>query len=688
MSPRAASDPGEGEAALAAAAELDAPLTELPGIGPKRAQALAAAGLTTVQDLLLLLPRGLERTGPRLGVAEAARAVGRFVSVAGRLTSVRLSRMPGRGSVVRVRLQQDDASIDGLFFRQPWLAKQLSAGMDVELYGRVVDARGPALASPRIGTQERPLPAPGTLRPVYPQLAGFRPAFLSKLLTQVVERCADGLVEHVPAADLARMDLPALGSAVRDLHLPRDAARFERARRRLALEPALELQARLLTKAAGRREGRARPLEITDRARERLFAALPFELTAGQRTVLDELSGDVARTRPMRRLLQGDVGSGKTVLGWLACALAARAGAQAAFLAPTELLAEQHLAAVRDFARLAGLRCTLLTGSLRAAERRKRLTALAAGEVDLVFGTHALFSDDVRYADLALAVIDEQHRFGVAQRRALLAKGRDVHVLLMTATPIPRTLALTLYADLDVSTLRERPPGRRPVRTRCVRKDERGRLVEALRERLSRGERVYWVAPRIESTEQGRGVEELAERLAVGELGTYGVECVHGRLGAAERERRVARFRRGTSGVLVGTTVIEVGVDVPEASAIVVSEPERFGLAQLHQLRGRVGRRADQDAACYLIAPARRSARVELLVDEDDGFTLAEQDLRLRGMGDLGGLRQSGENREGWSGDEEEDLSLLLFAREVLERSPAARAFYAARDARRNQSTG
>jgi ATP-dependent DNA helicase RecG len=377
----------------------------------------------------------------------------------------------------------------------------------------------------------------------------------------------------------------------------------------------------------------------------------------------------------MRRLLQGDVGSGKTVLGALACSIAAASGAQAAFLAPTELLAEQHFASLRPLLDAAGVSSALLTGSLSARERRDVLEALSSGRVSVAIGTHALLCEAVAFARLGLAVIDEQHRFGVAQRERLLEKGAGVHGLLMTATPIPRSLALTVYGDLDVSVLREKPPGRTRVHTRWVRQVSREFEAE-LEQRLARGEQLYWVVPRIESeANEGEeaaaavGAQERFARISARRWREFGVELVHGRLECDERAARLERFRSGASRILVATTVIEVGVDVPAASAIVIEHAERLGLAQLHQLRGRVGR-GSTPSACFLLGKPAARARLELLERCDDGFEIAEADLAQRGMGDLAGLRQAGDNREGFD-DPALDVELILLARDLAGVSPS-----------------
>ncbi|MFM7281770.1 MAG: ATP-dependent DNA helicase RecG, partial [Planctomycetia bacterium] len=461
--------------------------------------------------------------------------------------------------------------------------------------------------------------------------------------------------------------LPPLPQAVRELHQPRDWPHFETARARVRLEALLALAAAEHERELRRQKSRALLVESGPKALAAVLEALPFELTAGQRTVLDEIAADLASGKPMRRLLQGDVGCGKTLVGLAAAMLVARSGAQTAFLAPTELLAEQHFDGQRAMLARFGLHAVCLTGSLKAAERRSVLAQLESGMADIAFGTHALFSQDVRYRQLALAVIDEQQRFGVLQRQNLFDKGHAVHALLMSATPIPRTLALALYGDLDTSILRERPRGRGQVTTRWLRGKEREKLPAFLDQRLSAGERVYWVTPRIgeegeqESVrESGQASAEAArERLAGTALARFGIELVHGRLDAAERSARLQRFRTGEVQILVATTVIEVGVDVPQATVLVVESAERLGLAQLHQLRGRVGR-GTQDSWCLLFGDSTARERFAALERTSDGFEIAEEDLRQRGMGDLLWVRQAGMGAL----EPQAELELLLQARE------------------------
>jgi ATP-dependent DNA helicase RecG len=653
---------------VSASASLDHAqgLRELRGVGPARAASLAAAGLRTPRELLLCLPVRLDVAPQALSLSAALASDAAIVRVRARVRVWRFSRF-GRRSLLRVALCDDSGTADALFFNQPWLRERFRKDQEVELLARVVDAKGPALAVTRLAPEGGELPPAGALTPVYAAPAGMTSEALARLIAQARERYGALVGESLDPARLERLGLLELPRAVAELNAPSSAAQFERARRRVLLDGLLALQRALAARRAI--GGAARAIRLEPRERARLAAAFPFAFTAAQQRALDDLERDLARTQPMRRLLQGDVGSGKTAVGaWAALAVAAR-GAQAAFLAPTELLAEQHFAALGSRLEAAGARALLLTGSLSAPARAQALRALADGSAQVAFGTHALFSADVRFARLALAVIDEQHRFGVAQRRRLLAKGRDVHALLMTATPIPRSLALTVYGDLEVTLLDEKPPGRGRVTTRWLRGPQRARLRAHLEHELAAGGQVYWVVPRIEGAGGGaEGAQERHAELAAGPLSRYGVELVHGRLDAVERERRLARFRAGAARVLVATTVIEVGVDVPAANVMVIEEAQRLGLSQLHQLRGRVGR-GRADACCFLLGAAAARERFEFLERTDDGFALAEEDLRRRGMGDLLGLRQAGGSALGpaaQGGDGlERDLDLLLAARDL-----------------------
>jgi len=635
------------------------------------------------------VPKRLAQSGPRVSVAEARDSIGREVAVAGRVARVSLQRY-GRRSTLRVTIEDPTGSIVALFFNQPWLRTRFAVGSEIELHGRVVDSKGPAIAAPKLGSAEKPLSSAGTIEPIYPLADGLGQEFVRRSCVEAVRRCADQLTETLEPIELERLRLPSLPRAAMEVHAPSSPEAFEAARRRLALEPLLRMQAHLAARRRERLESTALVCSLAADAHARIIGSLPFALTAEQARIAEELRLDLARPIPMRRLLQGDVGSGKTVLGLYACTAVASSGGQAAFLAPTELLAEQHFDGLRPLLAREGLHAVLLTGSLAAGERNAVLAQIESGMADVAFGTHALFGDDVRFRRLALGVIDEQQRFGVAQRARLLEKGRGVHALLMTATPIPRTLALSIYGDLDVSVLRGAPPGRGIVRTRWVRGNDRRRVQPFLLERLAAGEQVYFVSPRVGGLEEtvdqviatGDGSAEAAmDRLSRTPIAQFGIELVHGRIAAEERSARLERFRTGKARVLVATTVIEVGVDVPAATVMVIENAERLGLAQLHQLRGRIGR-GPVDSWCLLFGKPSAGDRFQFLEKTRDGFEIAEEDLRRRGMGDLAGLRQAGEwlgVPEGLPGGLEDELSLLLAARDLAAARPALLERYAGR---------
>ncbi|MEZ5980401.1 MAG: ATP-dependent DNA helicase RecG [Planctomycetota bacterium] len=660
---------------------VDDPATVLRGVGERRALLLRRIGVETVGDLLALQPRRVETRGPVVPVGELAEHEGSWVQVNVRVRGVAFVRK-GRGrSLVRVSLEDRDAPAgkgartEALYFNQPYLRNAFEKGREVELYGRVVRAPGVALAAPRLVRDDDP--PPGSLELTYPLTEGLGQNVLRSIVLRAVELTAPSVVDPLPREVLGRLELPPLGVALVATHRPNDRDALRAGLRRLRLDSALEFQARLAARRRARERGSAPACRAGAEVRGAVLSALPFEPTAAQRRVMDELAHDLARRAPMRRLLQGDVGAGKTVCALFAVAVAARAGHQAAVLAPTEVLAEQHFATERERLERLGVRAALLTGSTNARTRRKVHAQLAAGELDAVFGTHALLSDDLRFASLALAVVDEQHRFGVLQRERLFAKGRDVHQLLMTATPIPRTLAQTLWADLDVSVLDEKPPGREPSRTFVLGHDDLPRVLAHVAARVETGESLFWIAPRIESAAGARGAEEIAAALSRSPLGARGVALVHGEVPTAERLRRLAAFRDGEAATLVGTTVLEVGIDVPRATCIVVEGAERLGTAQIHQLRGRVGR-GGGTSWCFLLANEAGRDRLRFLERTDDGFEVAERDLATRGMGDLLGERQTGANAEGL-GDGEPDLELWLAARDLVATSPELRELYAAR---------
>ncbi len=671
----------KSRAALVEVRPEDSP-SVLPGVGPSRAASLTKSGIFTVRDLLLFAPRVVEPFAAAQPIATLDLSAAKDARIAGRVARMSFSRF-GRRSLLRVAVEDGTGRMDVLFFNQAWLRDRFKVGDAIDVFGRTVDAKGRALTCQKLGTADNPLPVAGALVALYPEIEGLSQAFLADLCRLAVERCGAALSDPLEEAWLAEHDLPALAECVRGLHQARDLDDFQRAARRAALERALLLQSRIASRRAANAVRRAPRIVCSDALERGLCARFPFAFTGGQLRIAAELRDDLARSIPMRRLLQGDVGSGKTALGLYASLLCAAGGFQSAFMAPTELLAEQHYLGLRELCADAGLECVLLSGSLGAAERRDALARLEDGRANIAFGTHALFSESVRFARLGLAVIDEQHRFGVEQRQRLAGKGQDVHVLLMTATPIPRTLALTVYGDLDLSVLREKPPGRGTVTTIWVKKEQRAAALARMQAALEAGERLYWVVPRIGEAgpdgddtlpEKGVSAESRFARLSRSSLAKFGVELVHGRLPSADRAARLERFRRGEVRVLVATTVIEVGVDVPEATVMVIEGAERLGLAQLHQLRGRIGRSA-RPGACFLYGKPKAAERLLRLERDSDGFSIAEADLSLRGMGELCGVRQAG--LSGFAGgvglSPDEPLTL---ARSLFSLNPGLHALY------------
>jgi ATP-dependent DNA helicase RecG len=632
-------------------------VSALPGVGPARAAHLGRLGVSTVGDLLRLLPRRYEDR--RALTPIAACAEGTAASFEARVVSAGAAVTPHRRRrVFRAVFEDESGSVAALWFRfrAAHLQSLLRPGARLLVHGTVVVTAGRRqILHPEIETLgdhgERREPA---VRPVYPATEGMAQATLRAIVRRALEAALPGLEDPLAPALRARLGLPGLAESLGVIHAPGAGPPGELTdpggspwRRRLVFDELFGLQLQL---AARRRRGEtARPRHVRVDARkvlDRLSGSLPFDLTSAQTRVCREILSDMAGPRPMQRLLQGDVGSGKTVVAALAVLAAAAGGGQAALLVPTELLAEQHYLTLGRLAGALGVETALLTRGLSRERRARVLAGLADGRVRLAIGTHALLEERVRFARLALAIVDEQHRFGVRQRLGLREKGEAPDLLVMTATPIPRSLALALYGDLDLSTLDELPPGRRPVSTRVVGESGRRAAWELVRAEVSQGRRAYVVCPLVE--EQGDedpvAAVRAAERLRA-HFPQFSVGLVHGGMPIGERARAMERFRTGEAPLLVATTVVEVGLDVPEATVILVERAERFGLSQLHQLRGRVGR-GPHAAHCLLLTGPRPSpealARLAVLARTSDGFAVAEADLEIRGPGQLAGTRQAG----------------------------------------------
>jgi ATP-dependent DNA helicase RecG len=634
---------------------LFAPATALDGVGPKVAELLAAvvpADLTArdlrVGDLLFVLPHAVIDRRRRYEIAHAPEGTIATLEV----TIDRHQPSPrGKSNVpYRVFAFDETGEMALTFFHahREYLEKLLPVGQVTIVSGRMEWFNGrPSMVHPDHMVPAAEADSLPLVEPVYPLTAGLSPRVLRKAVGQAVARLPV-LPEWQDAALAARQSFPPLKEALERLHAPEaplDADPSTAAWRRLAYDEFLAGQLALALVRARTRKLSGRPLTGDGGKVEAVRAALPYSLTGAQEKALAEIDADLASPERMLRLLQGDVGAGKTVVALLAMARAAEAGTQSALMAPTEILARQHLATIEPLAAKAGLSVALLTGRLKGRERDAALAAIADGTVDIVIGTHALFQESVAFRDLGLAVVDEQHRFGVHQRLAMGAKGAAPDMLVMTATPIPRTLMLTAFGDMDVSRLTEKPAGRQPIRTVTMPAERLSELTDRIADAAAEGQKIYWICPLVEESEVVGLVS--AEKRAEALRKRFGdaVGLVHGRMAGPAKDAAMADFKEGRTRILVATTVVEVGVDVPDATIMVIEHAERFGLAQLHQLRGRVGRGA-LPSSCVLLyeGPLGETARARLAImrETEDGFRIAEEDLKLRGQGDLLGTKQSG----------------------------------------------
>jgi ATP-dependent DNA helicase RecG len=608
---------------------LDLAIDVLPGVGPTVKKNLAKLGLQTVGDALEYRPHRYEPAAPERRITEL---FGEDEAViAGEVRSTRLQRAR-RLKLVKARVADETGEITAVWFNQAWLAERLVPGMQVRLRGSL-RGREFAVRSYDLDGQS----ATADFAPVYPATEDVSVKKLREVAGAALDYARD-LVDPLPAGLKAANRLPGRADALVALHRPREEADGEQARRRLAFDELLVLQLGLARRRQGREEERATALGDPGELVARYRTVLPFELTPDQEQAIAEIDTDLARERPMERLLQGDVGSGKTVVALYALLRAVESDRPGALMAPTETLAEQHFLTIEPICLQLGVPCALLTRSIKHDVAQARI----------VVGTHALIQEGVDLGDLGVAVVDEQHRFGVEQRAAIKA-GRRPHTLHMTATPIPRTLALTVYGDLSVTEIAKPPANRKPIVTRWIPEERASEAYRRLARLLREGRQAYVVCPLIEQSEtsRARAAEAEAERLKANELREFRVGCLHGKLRPDDRRDLMARFKTRELDVLVATTVIEVGVDVPNATVMIVQEADRFGLAQLHQLRGRVGRGAEQ-SYCLLVSRQKEEltesaqARLDALVATTDGFELAEVDLELRGEGQLLGTRQSG----------------------------------------------
>lgn len=619
----------------------------VPGCGPERAQRLERLGVATVRDLLFLFPRDYQDLTDLRTVAQLEE--GKLVSVLAEVVEVDLRGTSAGRSVLGVLLRQDTDHIRALWFNQPFMRERFRPGQRLLLAGKPKMNGGRwEMVHPQVQNVESDEESPrGELLPVYPLTEGLQQRHLRRLLRTVLDACGELVDEVFPPSYLAEHNLLAIRQALPQVHFPQSREQLELARRRFVYQELFVLQLALaLKRHAVRSTASAIPLDATAKIDARIRRLFPFALTDGQNRIIREIAADLSLPHPMNRLLEGDVGSGKTAVAVYAMLLAVAHGAQAVMMAPTEVLARQHIRTLEKFLAGSQVQTVLLAGSLPRAARREVLAGLASGQTQIVVGTQAVLEEDVAFQRLGLVVIDEQHKFGVEQRLALRQAGVQPHYLVMTATPIPRTVGMALYGDLDISQLRERPPGRQPVHTYLAPAEEQEKWWEFFRKQLREGRQGYVIVPLIEGSEkiQAASLEEAYESLANGELEAFRLNLVHGRMKAAEKDTVMQAFADGEIQVLVATSVVEVGVDVPNATVMTILGADRFGLAQLHQLRGRINRGSHPGYCCLLADRAGDDVdeRLAAIVRSQDGFELAEIDFDLRGPGDLMGTRQHG----------------------------------------------
>jgi ATP-dependent DNA helicase RecG len=638
---------------------LATPLQFLKGVGPRRAADLERAGLLTLEDLLYRFPLRYEDRSRLQPIASVKS--GQTAAVSGRVlvSGLRSTRRPGF-KIFEAAIDDGTGSLRAVWLNQPYLKDIIMRGQHLVLYG-LIEVRGSVslqITNPQyeiLDDEDGETIHTGRIVPVYEKTGTVTPKMQRRLVYDVLQKLPAELPDPLPEDLRLRLGLPSRYAALIATHFPPAEAPIDAlnafatpAQRRLIFEEAFLFQmgvlARRHTVAA---EQKPLAIRVDDRIRDSARAVLPFRLTNGQKQALKEIVDDLQKEQPMNRLLQGDVGAGKTIVALLAALVAMENGLQVAFMAPTEILAEQHYTNIARLLQPSRFRVALLTGSTATVSRREQLAQVEAGAIQLVVGTHALVQGDVAFKQLGLVVIDEQHRFGVLQRAMLRAKGLHPDVLVMTATPIPRTLALTVYGDLDVSTIRELPAGRLPIRTTARPESRREEMYQFIRVQLDAGQQAYVIYPLVEESAKIdlKAATEMADHLASEVFPAYKVGLLHGRMKADAKDRVMKAFLAGELQILVSTTVVEVGVDVPNASVMIVEHAERFGLSQLHQLRGRVGRDRHQ-SYCFLLYqyPLTDEARERLkaMTDTTDGFEIAERDLRLRGPGDFFGTRQAG----------------------------------------------
>lgn len=639
---------------------LHQPLSVLPGVGPKSAEKFAKLGIETLQDLLLYFPFRYEdfQSKQVLDLEDGEKAVISGIVA----TPANVQYYGFKRNRLRFSIKQGEVILAVNFFNQPYLADKVEVGANIAVFGKWDKAKASLTGMKLLAQVE------DDLQPVYRVAQGISQTSLIKLIKTAFDQGLDLLIEeNLPQVLLERYQLLSRAEAVRAMHFPKDLAEYKQALRRVKFEELFYFQMQLqVLKMETKDVSNGLVLDWQEEQLQEKKSQLPFPLTGAQERALAEILSDLKSPAHMNRLLQGDVGSGKTVVAGLAMYAVHTAGYQSALMVPTEILAEQHFESLSQL--FPDLKLALLTGSMKAAERKETLLAIELGQVDMVIGTHALIQDGVQYHHLGLVIVDEQHRFGVAQRRILREKGDNPDVLMMTATPIPRTLAITAFGDMDVSIIDQMPAGRKPIITRWVKHEQLEVVLDWIKKELVKGAQVYFISPLIEESEalDLKNAIDLEEELQAYFGGDARVSLLHGKMKSDEKEAIMQAFKNKEVDILVSTTVIEVGVNVPNATIMVIMDADRFGLSQLHQLRGRVGRGDKQSYAILVANPKTESGkkRMKIMTETTDGFVLAEEDLKMRGSGEIFGTRQSG-IPEFQVADIVEDYPILEEARKV-----------------------
>ncbi len=647
--------------------ELKSPVQYIKGIGPRRSSYFKKINIETVNDLLFLIPRRYVDYSEIHRIRDIK--INDEATVMGTIKAIDVQRTRHRGQIVKVLLADESDTIAVKWFNRPDLKKRLKIGDSLLVSGKVTFFYGRQFINPiyEIITKQEANRTQGSIIPIYPMTEKLGLWDIKRAVKICVDECLDDICETLPVSLLEKNNLMALPQAIRNIHFPNNLQEAFAARRRLVYDEFFFFELILAKRRSMVKNAKGISLNDQGVLTRRLIDALSFELTKGQVDVIKSITDDMAKPRPMNRLLQGDVGAGKTIVALYAMLVSVENGYQSALMAPTEILAEQHFIGLSGILKKLEIEAVLLTSSIKADERKQTLGKISSGNAQIIFGTHALIEEEIKFAKLGLVVVDEQHRFGVMQRAALVNKGINPDFLVLSATPIPRTLALTLYGDLDISILKDKPPRRGEVVTKIIKGNKKADIYTFVKKELTKGRQAFVICPLIEKSEKLdlKSVEEVYQEVIL-IFRDYSVGVIHGRLKSSERRDIMNDFRTGQLDILIATTVVEVGVDIPNASIMLIEHPERFGLAQLHQLRGRIGRGTER-SHCFLfldryVAPETYE-RIAYFEKNNDGFALAQKDITLRGPGEILGKKQHG-LPDLKIGDLEDDKDLLFLARD------------------------